>query len=130
MGRTEPKRSYIVSDQTMGSRPASALDHFPNNAYAKAGFKEVMTSSNVKPVRRWQRQAYLRSAAATGAASASHAITSSGSIARQSIYPIARSGCVIGTLTSNGILAAASFLVGTALSKILAHRQATLPLCA
>src|ERR1700733_2088775 len=39
-------------------------------------------------------------------------------------------GCVIGTLTSNGILAAASFLVGTAPSKILAHRQATLPLCA
>jgi hypothetical protein len=37
---------------------------------------------------------------------------------------------VIDTLTSNGILAAASFLVGTALSKILAHRQATLPLCA
>jgi hypothetical protein len=46
------------------------------------------------------------------------------------IYPIAQSGCVIGMLTSNGILAAASFLVGTAPSKILAHRQATLPLCA
>ena len=71
-----------------------------------------------------------RSAAATGAASASHATTSSGSIARQSIYPIARRGCVIGMLTSNGIPAAASFLVGTAPSKILAHRQATLPLCA
>jgi hypothetical protein len=39
-----------------------------------------------------------RSAAATGAASASHATTSSGSITRQSIYPIARSGCVIGCL--------------------------------
>ena len=51
---------------------------------AKAGFKEAMTSSNVKPVQRWQ-QADLRSAAATGAASASRATTSSGSIARQSI---------------------------------------------
>ena len=30
MGRTEPKRSHIVSDQ--GSRPTSALDHFPDNA--------------------------------------------------------------------------------------------------
>jgi hypothetical protein len=39
---------------------------------AKAGFKEAMTSSNVKPVQRWQ-QAYLRSAAATSAASASRA---------------------------------------------------------
>ena len=59
---------------------------------AKAGFKEAMTSSNVKPALRWQRQAYLRSAAATGAASASRATTSSGSIARQSIHPIARRG--------------------------------------
>jgi hypothetical protein len=58
---------------------------------AKAGFKEAMTSSNVKPVQRWQ-QAYLRSAAATGAASASRATTSSRSIARQSIHPIARRG--------------------------------------
>ena len=60
--------------------------------YAKAGFKEAMTSSNVKLVRRWQRQAYLRAAVATGAASASHATTSSGSIARQSIHPIGRRG--------------------------------------
>jgi hypothetical protein len=37
---------------------------------------------------------------------------------------------VIGMLTSNGILAAASFLVGIAPSKTLPHRQATLPLCA
>jgi hypothetical protein len=37
---------------------------------------------------------------------------------------------VLKLLTSNGILAAASFLVGTALSKTVAHRQATFPLCA
>jgi hypothetical protein len=52
-----------------------------------------MTSSNVKPVR-LAKTGYLRAAVATGAANASHAITSSGSIARQSIYPIARRGCV------------------------------------
>ena len=45
-------------------------------------------------------------------------------------FPIARRGCLIELLTSNGILGAASFLVGTAPSKILAQRQATLPLCA
>ena len=39
-------------------------------------------------------------------------------------------GCVIGMLTSNGIPAAASFLVGIAPSKTLPHRQATCPLCA
>ena len=39
-----------------------------------------------------------RSAAATGAAGASHATTSSGSIARQGIYAIARSKRVIGCL--------------------------------
>jgi hypothetical protein len=32
--------------------------------------------------------------------------------------------------TSNGILAAASFLVGIAPSKTLPHKQATFPLCA
>jgi hypothetical protein len=36
---------------------------------------------------------------------------------RQSIYAIARRGCVVGMLTSNGIPAAASSLVGIAPSK-------------
>ena len=95
----------------------------------KAGFKEAMTSSNVKPALRWQRQAYLRAAAATGAASASRATTSSGSIAPQASTQLLDEGCLIGMLTSNGIPAAASFLVGIAPSKMLAHRQATFPLC-
>ena len=57
------------------------------------------------------------SAAATGAASASYATTSSGNIARRSIYPIARRGSLIELLTSNGIPVAASSLVGIAPSK-------------
>jgi hypothetical protein len=45
-------------------------------------------------------------------------------------YPIARRGCVVRTLTSNGTPAAASFLVGIALARPVAHWQATFPLCA
>jgi hypothetical protein len=51
------------------------------------------------------------------------------SVARQA-FPIARGRCLIELLTSNGIPAAASFLVGTAPSKTLPHTQATFPLCA
>jgi hypothetical protein len=51
------------------------------------------------------------------------------SVARQA-FPIARRGCLIELLTSNGILAAASFLVGILPSKTLPHKQATFPLCA
>jgi hypothetical protein len=51
------------------------------------------------------------------------------SVARQA-FPIARGRCLIELLTSTGIPAAASFLVGTAPSKTLPHRQATFPLCA
>jgi hypothetical protein len=44
----------------------------------------------------------------------------------QSLYE----GCVIGVPASNGIPAAASFLVGIAPSKTSPHRQATFLLCA
>ena len=52
----------------------------------------------------------------------------SGSIA--ATVPNRSKRVLIELLTSNGILGAASFLVGTAPPKILAQRQATLPLCA
>ena len=58
---------------------------------AKAGFKRSYDEFKRQAGPRWQ-QAYLRSAAATSAASASRATTSSRSIARQSIHPIARRG--------------------------------------
>jgi hypothetical protein len=89
-----------------------------------------MTSSNVKPVRRSLRQAYLRSVAASGAASANRATTNSEASPDKAFTQSLDEGCVIGMLTSNGVPAAASFLVGTAPSKTLPHRQAILPPCA
>jgi hypothetical protein len=97
---------------------------------AKAGFKEAMTSSNVKPVHGGKDRLIcaprLRPARQARAAP-QQALES---IARQSIYPNRSKRGVIGMLTSNGIPAAASFLVGIAPSKTLPNRQATFPLCA
>ena len=49
---------------------------------------------------------------------------------RPTSIPTRSKRCLIELLTSTGIQAPASFLVGTAPSKILVRRQATLPLCA
>jgi hypothetical protein len=72
-----------------------------------------MTSSNVKLVRRWQRQGYLGSAAAIGAASGSHVTTARKLSSDEASTRSLDECCLIGMFTSNGILAAASFLVGT-----------------
>ena len=88
-----------------------------------------MTSSNVKPVHGGNRlicAPRLRLARQAQAAPQQAREASPDKVSTQSLDE----GCVIGPLTSNGIPAAASFLVGIAPSKTLPHRQATFPLCA